>query len=187
MRRRTPTARHTCAAARCPQLRKLLDAEAAISLEARAALEEAQAALCAAKAEAAGQLAKLRRDLERRDEAVRGLERALEAPPRTGGDSVERARTPAHAAAAAAGAAPPGTAGGVRVSRVGLAASAAPEEQSLADALEVRGGSGTAAPRAPAALPPLSLASADACAPPLARPPLLSLWLAGAGAARKRR
>jgi hypothetical protein len=48
------------------QLRKLLDTEASISLEAKAALEEAQGALEAAKADAAQQLAKLRRDLDHR-------------------------------------------------------------------------------------------------------------------------
>lgn len=48
----------------CLQLRKLLDTEASISLEAKAALEEAQGALATAKAEAAQQLAKLRRDLD---------------------------------------------------------------------------------------------------------------------------
>lgn len=46
------------------QLRKLLDTEASISLEAKAALEEAQAALAGAQAEAAQQLARLRRDLD---------------------------------------------------------------------------------------------------------------------------
>lgn len=48
------------------QLRKLLDTEASISLEAKAALEEAQSALSAAKAEAGQQLAKLRRELDSR-------------------------------------------------------------------------------------------------------------------------
>jgi hypothetical protein len=48
------------------QMRKLLDTEASISLEAKAALEEAQGALATAKAEAAQQLAKLRRDLDHR-------------------------------------------------------------------------------------------------------------------------
>jgi hypothetical protein len=48
------------------QLRKLLDTEASISLEAKAALEEAQGALATARAEAAQQLAKLRRDLDHR-------------------------------------------------------------------------------------------------------------------------
>lgn len=47
-------------------MRKLLDTEASISLEAKAALEEAQGALATAKAEAAQQLAKLRRDLDHR-------------------------------------------------------------------------------------------------------------------------
>jgi hypothetical protein len=48
------------------QLRKLLDTEASISLEAKAALEEAQGALATAKAEAAQQLAKLSRELDHR-------------------------------------------------------------------------------------------------------------------------
>jgi hypothetical protein len=48
----------------CLQLRKLLDTEASISLEAKAALEEAQGALATAKAEAGQQLAKLRGDLD---------------------------------------------------------------------------------------------------------------------------
>jgi hypothetical protein len=49
-----------------PQLRKLLDTEAAISLEARAGLEEVHAALAAAQADAAQQLAKLQRELAAR-------------------------------------------------------------------------------------------------------------------------
>lgn len=52
------------------QLRKLLDTEASISLEAKAALEEAQGALATAKAEAAQQLAKLRRELDHRCDLV---------------------------------------------------------------------------------------------------------------------
>lgn len=48
------------------QLRKLLDVEAAISLEAKAALEEAQAALATANTEAAHQLAKLQREMGNR-------------------------------------------------------------------------------------------------------------------------
>lgn len=48
----------------CLQLRQLLDTEASISLEAKAALEEAQSALTAARADATNQLAKLRRDLD---------------------------------------------------------------------------------------------------------------------------
>lgn len=48
------------------QLRKLLDTEASISLEAKAALEEAQGGLATAKAEAAQQLAKLCRELDHR-------------------------------------------------------------------------------------------------------------------------
>jgi hypothetical protein len=55
-----------CGAILSLQMRKLLDTEASISLEAKAALEEAQGALATAKAEAAQQLAKLRRDLDHR-------------------------------------------------------------------------------------------------------------------------
>lgn len=48
------------------QLHKLLDTEASISLEAKAALEEAHAALAAAKAQATQHLAMLRRDIDHR-------------------------------------------------------------------------------------------------------------------------
>ena len=58
-------------------MRKLLDTEAAISLEAKAALEEAQALLTAARTDATQQLARLRRELCARDERVRCLEAKL--------------------------------------------------------------------------------------------------------------
>jgi transposase len=95
------------------QVRKLLDTEASISLEARAALEEAQCALTAAKSDASQQLAKLRRELDSRDERIRKLEAQL----RGAYNGLSRAAVRSSMAAAAAG-----DAGGVRVSRVGLGA-----------------------------------------------------------------
>lgn len=106
-------------------MHKLLDTEALISLEAKAALEEAQSALAAAKAEAAQQLAKLRRELDSRDERIRKLEHQL----RGAYGGLSRAAMRASAAAAAGSAK---GAGGVRVSRVGLGTSQQSNEDVLA-------------------------------------------------------
>lgn len=57
-----------------PQVRRLLETESCISLEARAAAEEAQRRLALAQQEAATELARLRRELDRRDERIRRLE-----------------------------------------------------------------------------------------------------------------
>jgi hypothetical protein len=56
------------------QVRRLLETESCISLEARAAAEEAQRRLALAQQEAASELARLRRELDRRDERIRRLE-----------------------------------------------------------------------------------------------------------------
>lgn len=92
------------------QLRKLLDTEAAISMEAKAALEEAQAALQAAKAEAAQQLAKLRKELDTKEETIRKLEGRL----RGAYSGLSKAAMRASAVAVSKC-----NAGDVRVSRVG--------------------------------------------------------------------
>lgn len=52
-------------------MRKLLDTEAAISLEAKAALEEAHKAGDVSKAELQQELARVRRDLDVKDEKIR--------------------------------------------------------------------------------------------------------------------
>lgn len=93
------------------QLHKLLDTEAAISLEAKAALEEAQTALQAARAEAAQQLAKLRRELDNKDEHIRKLEAQLR------GAYSGLTRAAMRASAAAANDRGPGS---LRVSRIGV-------------------------------------------------------------------
>jgi hypothetical protein len=55
-------------------VRRLLETESAICLEARAAAEEAHRRLQLAQQEAAAELARLRRELDRREERVRRLE-----------------------------------------------------------------------------------------------------------------
>lgn len=93
-------------------MHKLLETEAAISLEAKAALEEAQSTLQAAKAESAQQLAKLRRELTARDEHIKKLEDQL----RGAYSGLTKAAMRASAAVAVAGS------GNVsaRVSRIGV-------------------------------------------------------------------
>jgi hypothetical protein len=116
----------TAAALHCVQVRKLLDTEATISLEAKAALEEAQCALESAKNDAMQQLAKLRRELDSRDERIRKLEAQL----RGAYSGLSRAAVRSSMAAPAAG-----DSVGVRVSRVGLGAVAAGAHSSLEDVL----------------------------------------------------
>ncbi|WIA13452.1 hypothetical protein OEZ85_007032 [Tetradesmus obliquus] len=106
------------------KVRKLLDTEATISLEAKAALEEAQCALAAAKSDAMQQLAKLRRELDSRDERIRKLEAQL----RGAYSGLSRAAVRASMAAPSGG-----DGAGVRVSRVGLGAMAAGAHTSLED------------------------------------------------------
>lgn len=113
-----------CTALPCAQVRKLLDTEATISLEAKAALEEAQCALAAAKSDAMQQLAKLRRELDSRDERIRKLEAQL----RGAYSGLSRAAVRASMAAPSGG-----DGAGVRVSRVGLGAMAAGAHTSLED------------------------------------------------------
>jgi hypothetical protein len=113
-----------CAALHALQVRKLLDTEATISLEAKAALEEAQCALAAAKSEAAQQLAKLRRELDSRNERIRKLEAQL----RGAYSGLSRAAVRSSMAAAAAG-----DSAGVCISRVGLGAVAGDSRASLED------------------------------------------------------
>lgn len=60
------------------QLHKLITTEAAITLEAKAALEEAQSALQEVTAEATQQVAKMRREINTRDERIRKLESQLQ-------------------------------------------------------------------------------------------------------------
>lgn len=61
------------------QLQKLLDTEAALCLEAKAALEEALTASARVTRDAAAEASRLRRDLDARDERVRRLELQLAA------------------------------------------------------------------------------------------------------------
>ncbi len=58
-------------------MRKLLDTEAAISTEAKAAIEEAHRKLQAQKSEAAAELARLRREVDAKEERIRALELQL--------------------------------------------------------------------------------------------------------------
>lgn len=94
----------------CLQLHKLLSTEAAITLEAKAALEEAQSALQAVKADATQQLSKLRREIDTRDERIRKLENQL----RGAYSGLTRAAMRASTAAAEKGTC------SVRVSRIGV-------------------------------------------------------------------
>eukprot|EP00878_Enallax_costatus_P010966 GHUV01011454.1.p1 GENE.GHUV01011454.1~~GHUV01011454.1.p1 ORF type:complete len:1072 (+),score=470.36 GHUV01011454.1:750-3965(+) len=94
------------------KLHKLLQTEAAITLEAKAALEEARSTLQAAKAEGAQQLANLRRDLAARDEHIRKLENQL----RGAYSGLTKAAMRASAAVAVAGSG----SGSMRVSRIGV-------------------------------------------------------------------
>jgi hypothetical protein len=71
------SAEPTCTPSPRPQLQKLLDTEAALCLEAKAALEEALAASQRADAMATAERGRLRRELDGRTEALRRTELAL--------------------------------------------------------------------------------------------------------------